>query len=90
MSAKCEYCGQVMFGACGSTKSFLPIKDKRYGCIRVGTEHDPLPVYYGGCHDCVSRLGEYHHPGCDAERYSVCWWQRIDCDCEEDWADYKR
>ena len=87
MSAKCEYCGQIMLEAYGCTKSFFLIKGKRYRRIRVGTEHDLLPVYYGGCHDCSSRLGEYHHPGCDAERCPACWRQWIDCDCEDDCVD---
>ena len=35
------------------------------------------------CHDCNAKVGEYHHPGCDAEACPVCGEQLISCVCEE-------
>lgn len=33
------------------------------------------------CHDCLVEPGQYHVPGCDAERCPRCGGQAIGCDC---------
>lgn len=37
------------------------------------------------CSDCGSKIGEFHHLGCDWERCPRCGMQLISCDCNDDY-----
>jgi hypothetical protein len=65
--AICEFCNQDMLAAAGCIK--VPVGATEP--IRHGEEtrnRKPRPR----CHDCNAALGQYHHPGCDAEECPVC------------------
>lgn len=80
--AKCKYCGKDMLTAKGCIRIPIKHRGKEYEPIRVGTPGDFVEGRPGmRCHDCNAAYGEYHHPGCDAERCPVCGGQLISCGC---------
>ncbi len=75
--AVCSTCQQEMKGAddC-SMHRWVQFKD---GARPARTAHFNEPD--GRCHDCGIKHGNYHHPGCDAERCPLCGGQLISCGC---------
>lgn len=51
--------------------------------IPYGREPGFPPEVNQPCHDCFAAIGEYHVPGCDAERCPVCGGQAMGCPCIE-------
>jgi hypothetical protein len=51
--------------------------------VRYGSEAEDWGANQQPCHDCSVIKGEFHVPGCDAERCPSCWGQAISCDCPE-------
>ena len=55
-----------------------------YARIRYGREAEDWGAASGRpCHDCAARPGQYHVPGCDAERCPRCMRQAISCGCAD-------
>ncbi len=90
MGAICSYCKQDMRAADGCIKvavendkgTFDPIRygdETRYGLAKEENPHE--------CHDCATKLGAYHHRGCDWEQCPSCDGQLIGCDCGNSWYD---
>jgi hypothetical protein len=52
--------------------------------VRYGDEQDDWGADKHSCHDCRVIKGEFHVPGCDAERCPVCGGQLLGCDCSFD------
>ena len=72
--AICSYCRQEMRTKVGCTvTSFDNVPRIPY------PKNEELP-----CHDCGCPPGTYHHPGCDAERCSLCGGQAISCGCSDE------
>lgn len=60
------------------------------GCLPLSMHGLPRSTYepysdsddYVTCHDCGVTAGQYHHPGCDMERCTLCGGQAISCGCD--------
>lgn len=56
-----------------------------YARVRYGHEPEDWGAASGRpCFDCAVRPGQYHVPGCDAERCPACQGQAISCACTDD------
>ncbi|MBL8620199.1 MAG: hypothetical protein JNK64_02820 [Myxococcales bacterium] len=56
-----------------------------YARVRYGHEPEDWGAGSGRpCFDCAVRPGQYHVPGCDAERCPACAGQAISCGCTDD------
>lgn len=55
--------------------------------VRYGSEEDDWGADRVPCHDCEVIKGEFHVPGCDAERCPQCGGQIGACEC--DWPDWE-
>lgn len=80
--AICDWCDKEMKTAdgCSGNKTII-IKGKEYDSIPFHDDDDETIIR---CHDCNVKSGEFHHPGCDAERCPICGGQIISCDCLDD------
>jgi hypothetical protein len=87
--AVCDSCGQEMTAGVSCVEVPVRLADGRtlapvrYGQGRLGVDWrgpgDARP-----CHDCLTPLGGFHHPGCDAESCPNCGGQVISCGCLSD------
>lgn len=78
--AICVHCNQEMAGDSGADTCTMTD-------VRVnGRWYRRIPTWEEGvrCHDCNTRPGGFHHPGCDCERCPVCGGQFISCGCRVD------
>lgn len=82
--AKCRLCGQTMSKSNGCLCSHLIYKGKKIERIKYGEDEYDSDER---CHDCLAKLGEYHHDGCDVERCPVCGDQLISCECDFEFED---
>ena len=82
--AICEYCEKEMNLGCSCGMVIVQIGEIDYERIKAGDALDLLsdmePDEF--CRDCNVKAGQYHHPGCDAERCPKCHYQIIGCDCD--------
>ena len=80
--AICEACNREMLTADGCGMSHVTINGKLYKRIKRGARRDMFPTWYGRCHDCGAKRGQYHHAGCDSEACPACGGQLIGCNCD--------
>jgi hypothetical protein len=76
--AKCDACGKTMTSGAGctyKTEGRLPYGKEQWPEDLPAEEKEPY------CGDCGVALGQYHHPGCDAEECPICGGQRLGMEC---------
>ena len=81
--AICGACNRDMATSDGRGVSFVVIGGKKYERIKRGSKRDMFPTWYGRCHDCGARRGQYHHMMCDVERCPACGGQMFLCGCDD-------
>ena len=81
--AICGACNRDMATSDGCGVSFVVIGGKKYERIKRGSKRDMFPTWYGRCHDCGARRGQYHHMMCDVERCPACGGQMFLCGCDD-------
>src|SRR5437870_4086003 len=87
--AVCTDCNQEMMLSRSCTRTAIELVDGWYQRITYGSKDKRVPVLWrkncpDRCGDCGTRLGGYHHLGCDCECCPRCGGQLFICECHGD------